>query len=145
MTRMKEGTESGDVGLLFCSYPRNPRLNEQEVCIAAGRPILVCKENEGDDILPARAARSGCATFHMPIDLPETSTKIEGPLVKQFSIFLPNKAGAMLDVVKLLHTHDTHVVALSISESTDSAIARILVSDPDRVENLFHEHNVAFG
>ena len=68
-----------------------------------------------------------------------------GPLVKQFSVFLPNKVGAMLDVVKLLNAHNTHVVALSVSESTDSAIARIIVSDPERVENLFKEHNVAFG
>src|SRR5436190_21394867 len=81
----------------------------------------------------------------MPIDLPQTSSKVDGPLVKQFSIFLPNKVGAMLDVVKLLHTHDTHVVALSISESTDSAIARIIVSDPDRVEKLFPEQNFPFG
>jgi hypothetical protein len=81
----------------------------------------------------------------MPTDLPETTSKIEGPLVKQFSVFLPNKVGAMLDVVKLLQTHDTHVVALSISESTDSAIARIVVSDPEKVEELFRQHDVAFG
>lgn len=68
-----------------------------------------------------------------------------GPLVRQFSVFLPNKVGAMLDVVKLLNAHNTHVVAVSVSESTDSAIARIIVSDPERVENLFKEHNVAFG
>jgi len=81
----------------------------------------------------------------MPAALPETTSKIDGPLVKQFSIFLPNKVGAMLDIVKLLHAHSTHVVALSIAESTDSAIARIIVSDPDRVEELFREHDVAFG
>ncbi len=66
-------------------------------------------------------------------------------MVKQISIFLPNKVGAMLDIVKLLNAHSTHVVALSITESTDSAIARIVVSDPERVENLFHEHDVPFG
>jgi len=68
-----------------------------------------------------------------------------GPLVKQFSVFLPNKVGAMLDIVKLLNTNNTHVVALSVSESTDSAIARIVVSDPERVEKLFRQNNVAFG
>ena len=81
----------------------------------------------------------------MEVDLPQTTSKIDGPLVKQFSIFLPNKVGAMLDVVKLLHTHGTHVVAMSISESTDSAIARIVVSDPEQVEELFKQHNVAYG
>jgi hypothetical protein len=81
----------------------------------------------------------------MTVDLPETTSKMEGPLVKQFSVFLPNKVGAMLDLVKLLNTQNTSVLALSVSESTDSAIARIIVSDPERVEELFQEKNIAFG
>jgi hypothetical protein len=81
----------------------------------------------------------------MPASLPQTTSKMEGPLVKQFSVFLPNKVGAMLEIVKLLSTHHTHVVALSVSESTDSAIARIIASDPQRVEELFRDNNVAFG
>jgi hypothetical protein len=79
------------------------------------------------------------------VKTPETTSKIDGPLVKQFSIFLPNKVGAMLDIVKLLNTNQTSVVALSIAESTDSAIARIVVSDPDRVLELFREKNIPFG
>src|SRR6187401_3790196 len=79
------------------------------------------------------------AAIEMTTNLPETTSKMEGPLVKQFSVFLPNKVGAMLDVVKLLSTQSTHAVALSVSESTDSAIARIIASDPARVEKLFRE------
>ena len=85
------------------------------------------------------------AIIQMTANLPQTSSKLEGPLVKQFSVFLPNKVGAMLEIVKLLSTHHTHVVALSISESTDSAIARIIASDPQGVEKLFRENNVGFG
>jgi hypothetical protein len=81
----------------------------------------------------------------MPIDLPETASKLEGPVVKQFSVFLANKVGAMLDVVKLLNAHHTHIVAMSVSESTDSAIARIIVSDPEQVQDLFKQNNIAFG
>ena len=81
----------------------------------------------------------------MAVDLPEITSKLDGALVKQFSVFLPNKVGAMLDVVKLLNGHHTHVVALSVSESTDSAIARVVVSDPEGAERLFRENNIAFG
>ena len=81
----------------------------------------------------------------MPVDLPQTTSKREGPLVRQFSVFLANKVGAMLDVVKLLNANHAHVVALSVSESTDSAIARIVVSDPELVEDLLRQHNIAFG
>jgi len=81
----------------------------------------------------------------MPLDLPKTTSKRDGPLVKQFSVFLPNKVGAMLDIVKLLNSHSCHVVAMSVSESTDSAIARVVVSDPEDVEKLFRQNNIAFG
>src|SRR3954470_22130625 len=85
------------------------------------------------------------AIIHMTANLPQTTSKLDGPLVKQFSVFLPNKVGAMLDLVKLLNAHHSHVVALSVSESTDSAIARIVVSDPEGVEKLLKENNIAFG
>ena len=81
----------------------------------------------------------------MALNSPQTTSKREGPLVKQFSVFLPNKVGAMLDIVKMINAHATHVVAISVSESSDSAIARIVVSDPDQVQDLFRENNVAFG
>lgn len=81
----------------------------------------------------------------MSLKLPETTQKFDGPLVRQFSVFLPNKVGAMLDVVKLLNLHHIDVLALSIAESTDSAIARIVVSDPESVEMLFREKGVPFG
>src|SRR5437773_12354513 len=30
---------------------------------------------------------------NMQVDLPETTSKVDGPLVRQFSVFLPNKGG----------------------------------------------------
>src|SRR6266566_4584650 len=48
----------------------------------------------------------------MPLDLPKTTSKRDGPLVKQFSVFLANKVGAMLDVVKLLNAHSCDVVEM---------------------------------
>ena len=81
----------------------------------------------------------------MALDLPKTASSREGPLVKQFSVFLPNKVGAMLDVVKLLNAHQYHVIGMSVSESTDAAIARLVVSDPAGAEKLLKENNIAFG
>src|SRR5207253_717765 len=61
------------------------------------------------------------------------------------SVVPPNMVIVMLDIVKLLNANHTHVVALSVSESTDSAIARIVASDPERVQDLFRQNNVAYG
>lgn len=66
-----------------------------------------------------------------------TTGKLEGPRVKQFSIFLKNKVGALLDVVKMLSEHNVLVLALAVQDSADAAIVRIVVSDPERVQELF--------
>jgi hypothetical protein len=74
-----------------------------------------------------------------------TTEKLSSPQVHQFSVFLQNKVGALLEVVKLLTEHNIVVLALSIQDSSESSIGRMIVSDPDRVGNLFHEHEIPFS
>jgi hypothetical protein len=74
-----------------------------------------------------------------------TAEKLDSPQVRQFSVFLQNKVGALLEVVKLLNEHNVVALALSIQDSSESSITRMIVSDPDRVSSLFHEHDIAFG
>jgi hypothetical protein len=64
--------------------------------------------------------------------------------VKQFSIFTPNKVGQLNDLVGLLATHDVHIMALNTLDTTDSAVLRLVVDDPDRARELLHEHGYAF-
>ena len=63
-----------------------------------------------------------------------TTQKFDGPRVRQFSVFLKNKVGALLEVVRLLNLHTVDVVGLSVQDSTDSSIVRLIVSDPEMVE-----------
>jgi hypothetical protein len=73
----------------------------------------------------------------------ETTEKTGGPpRVTQFSIFLPNKVGALLEVVRMLNERGIDVLALSVQDSADTAIVRIVVSDPESVEDLFLENAV---
>ena len=71
-----------------------------------------------------------------------TAEKLNCPNVRQFSVFLQNKVGALLEVVKLLNEHNIIVLALSIAEASESAIGRMIVSDPERVAELFHQHDI---
>ena len=71
-----------------------------------------------------------------------TTEKLNTPQVRQFSVFLQNKVGALLEIVRLLDQNNIIVLALSIAESYESAISRIIVSDPDRTEELFREHDI---
>ena len=81
----------------------------------------------------------------MAVETARTASKVEGPRVKQFSVFLKNKVGALLDIVKLLNEHNIHVLALNVQDSADSAIVRIVVSDPERVQDLFGIHDIPFS
>jgi len=74
-----------------------------------------------------------------------TAEKLNTPQVRQFSVFLQNKVGALLEVVKLLNESHVVVLALSIQDSSESALGRIIVSDPERVTQLFREHDIPYS
>ena len=74
-----------------------------------------------------------------------TAERLNSPKVRQFSVFLQNKVGALLEVVKLLNEQNIVVLALSIVDSSESAIGRMIVSDPERVAQLFHENDIPYS
>ena len=78
-------------------------------------------------------------------DSSRTVEKTEGHPVQQFSIFLRNKVGALLDVVRMLNEHAVDVLALNVQDSADAAIVRIVVSDPEAVHDLFSSHEIPFS
>jgi len=71
-----------------------------------------------------------------------TTEKIDGQGVRHFSVFLDNKVGALLEVVRMLGEENIVVLALSIQDSAESSICRFIVSDPDRAEYLFEENDI---
>jgi hypothetical protein len=64
--------------------------------------------------------------------------------VKQFSVFMENKVGRLHDIVKMFSQDHVHVVALSILDTADAAIVRLVVDDPDKARAIFQEHALAF-
>lgn len=74
-----------------------------------------------------------------------TATRASRDRVVQFSIFLRNKVGAFLDVVRLLKEHHVQVLGTTIEPSADTAIVRIVVSDPESVEGIFHLHAIPYS
>ncbi len=64
--------------------------------------------------------------------------------VKQFSVFTPNRLGRLHDLISLLSSHEVHVLALTVLDSTDSAIIRLVTDDPEQARDLLHQHDFAF-
>src|ERR1051325_4874651 len=65
--------------------------------------------------------------------------------VMQFSVFTPNRLGRLHEFVNLLGSHNVHVLALTVMDTTDSAIIRAVVDDPDKARELLHDHEFPFS
>ena len=64
--------------------------------------------------------------------------------VVQFSVFTPNRLGRLHDLVRLLGVRGVHVLALMVLDTTDSAIIRLVVDDPDRGRELLVQEGFPF-
>src|SRR5207245_8601701 len=64
--------------------------------------------------------------------------------VRQFSVFTANRLGRLHDLIALLSSREVHVLALTVLDTTDSAIIRLVVDDPDAARELLVEQGFAF-
>ena len=67
---------------------------------------------------------------------------MRAPLVRQFSIFLENKVGALLDLTRTLGEANVHICGISVVDTADSAVVRIVVDDPDTCREALHKARI---
>ena len=60
-------------------------------------------------------------------------------MVKQISVFLENKEGRLADVTKTIADNGINIRAMSIADTTDFGILRIIVSDPELTSKVLKE------
>lgn len=72
-------------------------------------------------------------------------TAVAGPseAVVQFSVFTPNRLGRLHALINLLGSHAVHVLAMTVLDTTDCAVIRIVVDDPDKARELLNQHGFA--
>ncbi len=63
--------------------------------------------------------------------------------VRQFSVFLHNRVGALMSVVKLLKDHHIEVLGVCTQDSVDLTLTRLVVTDPEGTSALFMERGIA--
>lgn len=54
--------------------------------------------------------------------------------VKQLSVFIENKQGHLLDVLNVLAKANINIRALSIADTSEFGILRLIVADPDKAK-----------
>jgi hypothetical protein len=74
----------------------------------------------------------------------DTSAPVAADPVKQFSVFIPNRVGQLYDLTALLAKHNVHIMAMTTLDTTDCAIDRLIVDDPDRARELMAATNFSF-
>ena len=66
------------------------------------------------------------------------------PSVRQFNVFLENRLGALLDVVRRFENSDIRIVALTVVDSADCAIIRLVFNDPERAIEILEQARLPF-
>lgn len=59
-------------------------------------------------------------------------------------MFTPNRLGRLRDLVGQLNSQSIHVLALMVLDTTDSAILRIVVDDPEKARELLQDQSFPF-
>jgi hypothetical protein len=65
--------------------------------------------------------------------------------IRQFTIFLENKVGRLQMLVRAMEEGAGHIVALSIEESGDMALVRVVTAHPDFARELLRTGNFPFA
>jgi hypothetical protein len=64
------------------------------------------------------------------------------PSIRQFNVFLENRVGALLNVVRRFEATDIRIVSLTVNDLADCAIIRLVLSDPERGLEVLHHANL---
>ena len=65
------------------------------------------------------------------------------PTIRQFTVFLENRVGQLLEVIRRFEGSRVRIVALSISEATECAFVRFLLSHPEQGREILERAGLA--
>lgn len=62
--------------------------------------------------------------------------------IKQISIFVENREGRLAEITEILAANDLNIRALSIADTADFGIFRLIVSDPDKALTILKKEGL---
>ena len=62
-------------------------------------------------------------------------------IIHQLSVFLENKSGRLTEVLEVLGEENIRITALTVADTSEFGILRLIVSDPVKARNLLKEHS----
>lgn len=64
--------------------------------------------------------------------------------VRQISVFMENKVGPLAEITTLFAQHQINMRALSVAETQDFGILRIIVEEPEKAEQVLKDNQIIF-
>ncbi len=77
-----------------------------------------------------------------PVDVP-TMRGRDYPSIRQFTVFMENRVGQLLEVVRRFENTNLKIVSLSITDSAECAFVRFLLSDPEAGREVLERAGLA--
>jgi hypothetical protein len=75
----------------------------------------------------------------------ETMRGRDYPTIRQFTVFLENRVGQLLEVVRRFEGSKVRIVALSISDAAECAFVRFLLSHPEQGREILERAGLAWS
>ncbi|MBW1635161.1 MAG: ACT domain-containing protein [Deltaproteobacteria bacterium] len=66
-------------------------------------------------------------------------------LVEQIAVFLENKSGRLAEITAILAENDTNIRALSVADTADFGILRLIVNDVEKARTILQEAGFTVG
>jgi hypothetical protein len=60
-------------------------------------------------------------------------------IIHQLSVFLENKSGRLTEVLEVLGKENIRITALSVADTSEFGILRLIVSDPEKAKTLLKQ------
>ena len=74
----------------------------------------------------------------------DSPLEITGEPIRQLSVMLENRIGALHSMIKLINDSGVHVLGFSVQDSFDVTILRLVLTEPDTVDTIFMERGISF-
>jgi hypothetical protein len=62
-------------------------------------------------------------------------------IIHQLSVFLENKSGRLTEVLEVLGEKNIRITALSVADTAEFGILRLIVSDPEKAREILKSHS----
>lgn len=66
-------------------------------------------------------------------------------LIKQLSVFLEDRSGRLTELTRILAENDVNITALSIAETADYGMVRMVVGRPERAKKALNDAGFTVG